>query len=569
MLGRVPGLPGEAANTQGDLRRAEGRSLSRATGRFPRTGLVCLIAASSIALSAPSAHGSTALSGDCGGLPKLTVRPNPQLTIRGWIGEDDSFTGAVRLTAHRSGIQPFLLPSDLVAASKKTSGQSLGRNHIAIDEPATALPKSQLRDFLVKVTGIGFAGVYTGTVLVETEKMSCSLRLKVVARSRPSLVLVGAASGEIVKLRLSACTEGRCWPGEKLVNALLPSQSRACCVRIPVSNTSPNRVSIVDVRVHLRGDHGERVVSPLEFGFKPRFKPTVVGPGSRGLVTLTLPRDGLEPDHYVGTMYLTMRGGKAPIGFPLDLSVKDGPTWAVLALIATFIVVAVIRGIQLIRKRYGPVVRALRALRRRVRDMDKADQLLLLPMIAAARTLVSEGDPERANELVTSIEQRRKWLDDARRIESDVRGPGGTVPPEIQTPLNDLREAIRKQLDDLAKTKYGELTAAYGTWKHPSLAVAVAPMVLVGGLPPPPPPGFSFRDKIRRVLVFSSFHIAPPILYVIAFAALAFVGLKELYLNNDTFGANRLLDYGGLVTWGLGATFVGKGLTSLLPDAAS
>jgi hypothetical protein len=50
-------------------------------------------------------------------------------------------------------------------------------------------------------------------------------------------------------------------------------------------------------------------------------------------MTLTIDRSSIPPDHYTGTIALTIEGAIERLRLPVDLNVRTGPTWVILCLI--------------------------------------------------------------------------------------------------------------------------------------------------------------------------------------------------------------------------------------------
>ncbi len=64
--------------------------------------------------------------------------------------------------------------------------------------------------------------------------------------------------------------------------------------------------------------------------------------------------------------------------------------------------------------------------------------------------------------------------------------------------------------------------------------------------------------------VIGSAIIVGPLLRITIIVLFVFLGLKELYFDNPTFGAHPFVNYGGLLAWGVGGGAVLKGLNEAL-----
>jgi hypothetical protein len=75
----------------------------------------------------------------------------------------------------------------------------------------------------------------------------------------------------------------------------------------------------------------------------------------------------------------------------------------------------------------------------------------------------------------------------------------------------------------------------------------------------------ALRGRARAIWQRLAADVLPWLLRGLVVIALVFVGLKELYFDNATFGAEPLKNCGSLVVWGFGVTAANKALGNLLP----
>jgi hypothetical protein len=89
-------------------------------------------------------------------------------------------------------------------------------------------------------------------------------------------------------------------------------------------------VKVGDPTVTVRGENtGYPLTTQLELEDTATFD----AEGMNSL-TLTIDRSSIPPDHYTGTIALTMEGAIERLRLPVDLNVRTGPTWVILCLLA-------------------------------------------------------------------------------------------------------------------------------------------------------------------------------------------------------------------------------------------
>jgi len=253
------------------------------------------------------------------------------LVISGWLGEDNVFTTSMRLTAEGGDVEAFtFLPSDLKPLTKEgnQADQIIGRERVAlIGEPA--LSNGVPKDFQVNVTDVKTPGTYEGSfdLLIpgqpRAEALTVPLRLE--AKARPQLTPEPGSSP--VQLNLVNCGgEVGCLLARPILNKGLFMNEYQLTFDKPVHADS---VRVEDPTVIVRGENtGYPLTTQLQFEDTATF-------GAKGMnsMTLTIDRSSIPPDHYTGTIALTMEGAIERLRLPVDLNVRTGPTWVILCLI--------------------------------------------------------------------------------------------------------------------------------------------------------------------------------------------------------------------------------------------
>jgi len=75
--------------------------------------------------------------------------------------------------------------------------------------------------------------------------------------------------------------------------------------------------------------------------------------------------------------------------------------------------------------------------------------------------------------------------------------------------------------------------------------------------------------RTREAIVSLSIFVLPWLLRGLLVVFFVLAGLKELYLDNSTFGSDPMLNYSGLFLWGLTATGVNVALGKVIPGTGT
>jgi hypothetical protein len=424
----------------------------------------------------------------------------------------------------------------------------------------------------------------------------------VVVAAPADISLVGGAD-KALQLRLVRCTENRCGPD--WLDWVVPSRGRPSEFVVQVANAAQSPALITGIEIALRGDPGRPPVP--QDAFLPTATTATLGPQAVSLLPpITVNREGLEPGHYVGAIYLSIEGGEKRTALPFEVDVKDGPFWALLVLIlavAIQFVVMIANGLKL----RGAELRQWRKVRRRYGLLDAEDQKLLTERVENTGRLALHGDLQDAKEAREAVDKDIGRLANARRLERLALDKRPGLTDEIRTKLTNIRRDIsdgagaaadakltelQKAVDELSpvehernlseifKTRknvmlhWGALLSAgdgqavssvagiwafiIWIWRH--LLLVLGPIV---------GPIWRALRTATRVIgdAFVIFWIAvmPWLLRVLLVVLFVLAGLKELYYDNATFGVEPVLNYGALLIWGVSATVVNTALGKVIP----
>lgn len=355
------------------------------------------------------------------------------------------------------------------------------------------------------MSGIEIPGEYQGQIQLmlpgQTITQAVSIKLKVTALAKPTLVALPGS--EQVKLRLVQCQGLDC----NLAGLFLPASAFLDRYELQFDNPSQSDVTITDAKVVGRGEFTGYPLTLSQLGLPAT--PYVLPAGKTGSITVTLNRDLIPPDHYAGTVYLTMQGRSEHLTFPVDLNMRTGPFWAIVLLLIGIVLGRLFKYLQ---ERSQPPSEALEAanqLEYRVKQAHPDDQ----------KTLEGQAD-DRITQTVQPAEDASSAAAAADQAESDAAAVATPAEP-LPTAKSVWLLRIKGWLLGLSGSS-GQIKAETTPW------------------------------------------IVRPLLYFALLIGLLVVGLNALYIDKGlTFGANPLTDYFALVFWGLSADVASRTLSNL------
>ena len=237
-------------------------------------------------------------------------------------------------------------------------------------------------------------------------------------------------------------------------------------------------------------------------------------------LSLTLKRSDIPPDHYTGNIYLTLEDREERLAVPVDLSVRNGPFWPLVALLFGIIVGRLFKYMQ---ERGGPQAEALETVNDmavRISKADPEDQKILAPMVDAVRQLVYQEKLETIQTQLNAIEERLKVLQKLRAIEASLVGKEQhPKAKEASGKITQAREHIKQKEDEKAKALIEELPKILGeigsslmsagerdiddkiTKAKEQAEEATTAMQQVSQAPPPPPVESAGWQNIKKTLV--------------------------------------------------------------------
>lgn len=516
------------------------------------------------------------------------------LIISGWVNEENSFTGNLRLTARGSGAVDFVfLPYDL----KDESGEHIiPRQNVKLGGDLTLQPGIP-KDFQVSVSGIKVAGTYRGQleILLPAEHPPFKLRIEtlVIARARPAVALLPGA--EQVRLNLVNC---RGWMDCRLVSLILPASASLNTWQLQISNDSPADAKILDLKIVIRGEKtGYQIPdSALALPAMPQSLPA----NKITSLPLRIKRSAIPPDHYSGTIYLKLEGREDRLSIPVDLNVRTGPFWPLAVLLLGILFGRLLKYMQDRGKPQSDALAAVNEVQALLNRADPGDRKILQPMVDAIRQLVYREKLETVQSRLEAVKARLEALEKLGSMQKTIeaveqnaltteiiKNIGKTrqlisegKDSEVHTMMEEMEKSINK-LDSERDKLMGETGAESAEFKmmltQSREAKAAAEKAAEG---PPSPITVSgwfpkFLNKMKTMVeaisglsdeirAEATFWLIRPLLWLVLLCGLLVVGISSLYVDNGlTFGANPLMDYTGLIIWGLSADVASRTLGNL------
>ena len=530
---------------------------------------------------------------------EIEVDPgDSKITIKGFTGDDASFNGDVRVTlrnANQATPKLLLLPSHL---QRTDGGAQINRGQVQVGEGVTLSPDVPTT-IPIKVTGVKAPGEYKGKLelLLAGQARDTAKTVELIVLANVRTTLTALANADRLKTNLVNC-DPPCW----LATWLLPGSTQKdyeIKFEKPIGASQP----VLEITTDVKGEQNGFQWKSTHFGFGQPIDAASSAPPSNGqagstnnpadkrflVFPVTLSHADLPADHYTGSIYLSLDADTPVIKLPVDVNVRVAPLWPLLFL---FIGILLGKLIKYMQEKGGPKADALVVFNRveaRYRKLVPADQKLIESQLDNARRLINEDSPAEAVTLSKSIDARITALESLREIEARLAGKEQHPKvKEVLGQLNEAREFIRGGQDsemnvlmnDIRKTLVSLSTTLMGDENVPDPAVkeaaeaaknaTIAGPVTAGTITPAKIP---LHKRVTRFLAdFSGVvddlepetarWVLQPLLWLVLVLGLVALGLKSLYIDNPTFGANAA-DYVSLIFWGMSSDVASRALGSL------
>jgi hypothetical protein len=504
------------------------------------------------------------------------------LQIKGWLNEENTLIGSIRLSAPAKVEQFQFLASDL---QRQEGDEIIGRQQVSfIGE--TKLQAGIPKDFQVKVSNPQSPGTYKGQIEIRlpTQKPQI-VDFNLLVKARPKLTSV--RGNEQVQLQLTQCNW---WLDCGLARSIFNKSAFLQTWDLAFDNTEDASVKVIGAEVLLKGEQTGYQLSSNQI--KVPNIPQTLKPDQIVKLPLSWETNKIPPDRYTGAVYLSLEGGKERLIIPVNLTMRIAPLMPLFILFLGIICGRLTKYMQEKGIPQAETLDKVKELEKQVIQADPSDQKTLIPMLSKAEQLVQQMKLEAATTEVEKISARFECLQQLRNIEQklepfktnpQVKGDSG-----IMQKINNIRMQISLSQDEQAKTLLEELQQDIGKLQLPPMmgdkthvnlsevvkgvkdAVIAVGTAVQSNVKEPVDKWVQWLQKSLIFLSGSKFRtqatywFARPLFSLMLLVALSIVGMRSLYMQKgSTFGADPFSDYLGLLVWGLSADVASRSLSNL------
>lgn len=520
----------------------------------------------------------------------LSLVGGDKVSITSFTDSPDSFVGSVTVHATGGDVAFTAVPQDLTGTTA-----TIDRSHVTL-LGETTVKQGTYEVETVKVTGVVDPDTYTGKLTLATTGGDLVIPITVTAKEHPALAV--PAGGQL-KLNVTRCGGAiSC----RVAGWLVPDGGKDVTTKILLTNSGKLADTISDAQVFATGGVGGHTLTGQLVGIGE------VAASRTKALTLTVSRNQVAPDHYTGSAYVTVKDGSSFLTVPVDVSVRSGPIWAILALVFGIVIGRLAtqmstKGNQQVSELWQ--LYGLRGAARR-RLSDPVDRAALNDLFNAAAASIYAFDFANAKTQLSQISGAIDLLANAHEAAVTLNALP-SPPANVAGLVDTLRHQIRSGEYELAKASLASLQALLpqvhtaAEQAAPDAAPAIAQAVASAGahletiqlsLDRLTNIGAAVGDVLSwqkrwlgttgralRRFVYWLAGIEPgvaadarlvirPLLTLVLIFLLVGLGLKTLYTSNATFGSGGFVDYFALIIWGLSADIASRTLTNLGGNAA-
>ncbi|MBD2604796.1 hypothetical protein H6G81_09720 [Scytonema hofmannii FACHB-248] len=518
----------------------------------------------------------------------VDAKDNP-LQIKGWLNEENTLIGSIRLSAPAAVEQFIFLASDL---KRQEGDEIIARQQISfIGE--TKLPPGVPKDFQVKVSNPQSPGTYKGQiqVLLPGQKPQ-AIDITLLVKARPKMTPL--RGNEQVQLQLTQCSW---WLDCSLAHLLFPKSAFLQSWDLAFDNTEDAPVKVNSAEVLLKGEQTSYQLNSNQI--KVADIPQVLKPNQIVKLPLTWDTTKIPSDRYTGAVYLILEDAKERLIIPVNLTMRIAPIMPLLVLFFGIILGRLIKYMQEKGIPQSSALAKVKELEKQVAQTAPEDQNILLTMVEEVKQLVQRMKLEKATVELEKVTARLECLQQLRSIEQkfeplknhpQFQGNNG-----ILQKIKTVRSQIDFRQDEQAKILVEEVQqdvvklqspTMMGPGKMPDInlsevvinlrkAVAAVGNVVESGVKKPVDKWVLWSQKVLTFISGSEFRtqatywFARPLFSLVLLIGLSGVGLRSLYIQKGaTFGADPFSDYLGLLIWGLSADVASRSLSNLAETEA-
>jgi hypothetical protein len=323
--------------------------------------------------------------------------------IRGFIGEEPGFVGAMRL--HGVGdVGPFrVLFSDL---KQQNGDQVVPRAHISVTGE-TSLGDDEYQDVQLKVDGVMVPGTYDGHLELlphgRPRGEATLVAVTVSALARPTLTAV--APNDRLRGGLAHCGGLGCG----VTGVLVPGSAGREKQTVRFTLGSHQQASVTGVEVFGSGERSGHELTQTDLGIDQ-----LAGTTSKNgvlVVPISINPQHLPADHYTGSVHLNLADLDDPVTVPIDFNVRNEPLWALVALLVGILLGRLSNFLQARGRETLNAYKRVRILKGRAeRQLDDGDsrKAPLLKKLEQARAAIADDDLDEAKVILDSVESALK-----------------------------------------------------------------------------------------------------------------------------------------------------------------
>ncbi|MDY6897339.1 MAG: hypothetical protein SWZ49_04580, partial [Cyanobacteriota bacterium] len=367
------------------------------------------------------------------------------LQIKGWLNEENTLIGSIRLSTPAKVEQFTFLASDL----KRQSGDEIIPRQKISFIGETKLQAGIPKDFQIKVSNPESPGTYKGQIeiLLPTQKPEI-IDINVLVKARPNLKVL--RGNEQVQLQLTQCS---CWLDCGLAHLLFPKSAFLQNWDLTFDNTEDASATVTSAEVLLKGEQTGYQLNSNQIKV-PNIPQTLK---ADQIVKLPLNWDSkqIPSDRYTGAAYISLENAKERLIIPINLTMRIAPLIPLLVLFVGIICGRLIKYMQEKGIPQAETLGKVKELEKQVTQADEEDQEILKPMLSKAENLVYDRKLETATKEVDKTYARFEYLQRLRGIEQKLELLKTDIQPKeyskIIQKINNIRMQIGLSQDEQVK----------------------------------------------------------------------------------------------------------------------
>jgi hypothetical protein len=445
---------------------------------------------------------------------KLKMIPgDEELNLVGPVGADTRFEDGFRLVARGGDLASITFdPSDLTDVTDDDNRIPFWKITV---ETAKPLSEDVEETFKLVVTGWDKPGTYSGQlrILKPKEPLTQGLTIPITlsAKAIPEVAKVPATAK--LDPSLVRCGSGvGCWLAERVLGPASTQTTR----EIRLENTSLASALLQEFEVtDVKGATSGYQLTAEDFVFDVSdLDNRTLSSKESGVLSVTVKTSQIPPGEYKGTIRIPVQDQDTPVSIDVDVKVRGGLFVPIVFIVGGWLAGHVIKLYPTAEKRarlWGFYKRLKKTIKENNLNANFEKRLNLI-----------EADLDQ-----DKLDSAKEKLELLEKAVQEALSPRGFAAGAARSLGLDEQRAVR--------------------W---SSALQKGVRTVLGWLS-----GIAPEAEALFIL-----WIWRPLLYFGLVVSIIYLGLKQLYTANATFGANAFLDYVGLITWAMSADIVSRSI---------